>query len=120
MIYSARLIGDIEEDYEEFLEYIFDIVLAFLRQYFSDRVISNIFFHWGLFQNKILRDRFFAVFQKRYSHKLKQIDYHDIDISLKDSDSVIPYGLAIMAQELLLVKKDPLIRILRYILYNYE
>lgn len=120
MIHSARLIGDIEEDYEEFLEYIFDIMFAFLRQNFPDRTISNVLFHGGLFQNSVLTERFFTLFQHRYNHTIKRINYHTLDESLKESDSAIPYGLAIMAQELLLVKKDPLIRILRYILYNYE
>jgi cell division ATPase FtsA len=120
MIHSARLIGDIEEDYEEFLEYIFDIVFAFLRKNFPDRTISNIFYHGGIFQNNVLSERFFALFQRRYNHTIKRINYHTLDESLKESDSAIPFGLAIMAQELLLVKKDPLIRILRYILYNYE
>lgn len=120
LIHSARLIGDIEEDYEEFLEYIFDILLAFLRQYFSDKVLSNVFYHGWLFQNNVLRDRFFNILQRRYTHKIKQINYHSLDDALVEADSVIPYWLAIMAQELLLVKKDPLVRILRYILYNYE
>jgi hypothetical protein len=37
-----------------------------------------------------------------------------------DSDAVVPYGLALMASDLLVVKKDPLVRILRYVIYNYE
>lgn len=120
LIHNARLIGDIEEEYEEFLEYILDIILAFLRQHFGERHISNILYHGSIFQNEVLLERFFTLFQSRYSHPLRRINYHTLDSSLKEVDSVIPYGLAIMAQELLLVKKDPLIRILRYILYNYE
>ena len=37
-----------------------------------------------------------------------------------DPDSIMCYALAILAEELLVTKKDPLIRILRYVLYNYE
>lgn len=38
----------------------------------------------------------------------------------QDPDTIMCYSLAILAEELLVVKKDPLIRILRYVLYNYE
>lgn len=37
-----------------------------------------------------------------------------------DPEYMMCYALAILAQELLVTKKDPLIRILRYVLYNYE
>lgn len=40
--------------------------------------------------------------------------------SEKRHDECVTYGLALTASELLLVKKDPLIRILRYVLYSYE
>jgi hypothetical protein len=32
----------------------------------------------------------------------------------------VTYGLALLAEELLVVKKDPIVRILRYVLYAYE
>ncbi len=35
-------------------------------------------------------------------------------------DQCVVHGLSLMAKELLLVKKDPLVRILRYVLYQYE
>lgn len=38
----------------------------------------------------------------------------------ENNDKMLTYGLALIGQELLLVKKDPIIRILRYVLYNYE
>lgn len=36
------------------------------------------------------------------------------------SEYVTTYGLALIASDLLLIKKDPLVRILRYVLYQYE
>ncbi|MBP9812595.1 hypothetical protein KBC86_04380, partial [Candidatus Gracilibacteria bacterium] len=35
-------------------------------------------------------------------------------------DSLITKGLGFLGQELLHIKKDPIIRILRYTLYHYE
>jgi hypothetical protein len=37
-----------------------------------------------------------------------------------DADTTITYGLGLIALELLLLKKDPVIRILRYILYKND
>lgn len=120
LIHTSSLKNDINEEYEEFLEYIFDILLSFLERHFPTRSISNILYHGGIFQNPVLLERFFRIFQARYGHTLRHIDYHSLSPALEEADSAIPHGLAIMAQELLLVKKDPLIRILRYVLYSYE
>lgn len=40
----------------------------------------------------------------------------------KKSEKEFPttHALGLLARELLLIKKDPVIRILRYVLYNYD
>lgn len=103
---------------EEFFEYLIDILSVLIsREKFS---IQNIFLSWGIFQNTAYRDLFFEQFSAIYKHDFRMLELAKIAEKKLEPDYVLCYGLAILAEELLVTKKDPLIRLLRYVLYNYE
>lgn len=120
IIHDACLDNIIQKEIDEFLEYLIDAIIWCITQKYPDKIISNILLHWWLLQNTIQRQKFISIFHTSYGRSVRQIEYQKLNESLFEADSAIPYGLALMAQELLLVKKDPLVRILRYVLYNYE
>lgn len=91
MLHTTHLTGDVDAEYDEFLEYIFDALFGFLEQNFEHRILANILSHGGIFQNHTLKEHFLKNFESRYGHSLRHIDYHTIDPALSDADSAIPY-----------------------------
>ncbi len=105
---------------DDFFEYILDMIWSSLENAEVHLHFKNAFFHGSLFNNETIMKLFgqkfetnlkYAVRKKRLSSLLSN------DVKYKNPTT---YGLALTASELLSVKKDPLVRILRYILYNYE
>lgn len=63
---------------------------------------------------------FFDTFHTLYKSDTKNLILSEIPEKKIDPDISMCYALSILAEELLVTKKDPLIRILRYVLYNYD
>jgi hypothetical protein len=106
----------------QFFELITDSLLATTERYNHALIIKNVFFSGGLFlsplPHALIRENL-----KKTVHKdanLKNITDTIAPEMKISSDYVTVYGLALIASDLLLLKKDPLIRILRYVLYQYE
>jgi hypothetical protein len=107
------------DEFSEFFQYFSDTVFSFLSSLQWEKTnFSNLLLHWSIFENKVLLDLFGEVFNDTFSTSVTK---HTIaSVIQMDTDAVVPYGLALMASDLLVVKKDPLVRILRYVIYNYE
>ena len=104
----------------EFFQYLTDVFLALLSREKNEMIVNNIFLSWGIFQNDSYRNIFFDTFHTSYKHDFRRLELSKIPDKKVDPDSIMCYALGILAEELLVTKKDPLIRILRYVLYNYE
>ena len=106
--------------FTDFFEYIFDMIWGFLEQEKINITFTDLLLHGSLFENPALFKMFWQEFEKLcgYSVRKNRLTLL-VPPSFRHEES-ITYGLALTASELLLVKKDPLIRILRYVLYSYE
>ena len=102
----------------EFLEYVMDMVRVFLSESADAIDIEYFFCHGGVFESQDIYKNFVDILTEQYSKKLHTQRFSDILEC--ETDMVVTHGLAEIATELLMVKKDPLVRILRYVLYNYE
>ena len=109
-----------DEEIGSFLHYVSDVILAFLSRQKEDITVQNIFLSWGIFSGEKYRSIFYDTFHTSYKSDIRMLEFSKILEKKKDPDTIMCYSLAILAEELLVVKKDPLIRILRYVLYNYE
>ncbi len=101
-----------------FLEYILDTFHAYLREDVWDFQFDSLFVHGSIFSGDKIMDVLRSLIIDAYSSKVRIMRFADIVDA--PADEVVPYGLSLIATELLMVKKDPLVRILRYVLYNYE
>lgn len=114
------------DDYEEvrspevheFLEYILDTFVVFLSERSQSIALYPVFCHGWILESESI----FAIFKELLHKKcLPNVWVQRFtDLLECDVDRVVTNGLAEIATELLMVKKDPLVRILRYVLYNYE
>jgi hypothetical protein len=82
--------------------------------------LENLLLHGNIFENKIIRDEFSKLFQYMLWHELSMKRLCEIVSPELTHDQCIITGLSQMASELLMTRKDPLVRILRYVLYQYE
>ena len=106
-----------QESLRDFFEYIIDTFYAFTTDNVPQFEFQSLFVHGSIFSTQKVFDVF-----------VSEINNHGQKISIKrfselldcDSDEIVTRWLADIATELLMVKKDPLVRILRYVLYNYE
>jgi cell division ATPase FtsA len=107
------------EEFEEFYSYVLDVIFSFLSlQDAPSSPFQNLFLSGWIFENKYIFQVFSGKFESvsgRILHKERFSDLLDMN-----HDMTLPYWLGLMASDLLMVKKDPLVRILRYVLYNYE
>lgn len=105
---------------DDFFEYILDMLWAFLQDENIEMTFDSLLVHGHIFENSTIFKKFGSAFEKTATYAVKK---HRLNMMVsqdfRHSESVT-YGLALTASELLLVKKDPLIRILRYVLYDYE
>lgn len=107
-----------DESVRDFFDYIIDTMRVFTKDATRDFNIWYIFCHGGIFDSSDIKDTFVEKIRNEYGNKIKILRFSDI-INCT-SDQVVTTWLADIATELLMVKKDPLVRILRYVLYNYE
>ena len=107
------------EEFEEFYSYVLDVILSFLSlQDELSHPFQNLFLSGGIFENTYIFQVFSEKFESVSGHILHKERFSDLlDMN---HDMTLLYGLGLMANDLLMVKKDPLVRILRYVLYNYE
>jgi hypothetical protein len=113
--------ANIEAKIRTFLEYMTSVVIGYTERQNLKQPFSQIFLHGAIFENIHIRRIFDSLFRQKNHTPYRLITRHDLGLKENpQEDSLLPYGLSIIAHELLLVKKDPIIRILRYILYSYE
>ncbi len=104
---------------KEFFAYIIDMLLSLLWTS-HDTHLHHVILSGGISETRFLADTFFSVLRE----KTRYDGSHSVLSSLvpmpQANNSPVTHALALLAQELLYTKKDPLIRILRYALYHYE
>ncbi|MBC7503860.1 cell division FtsA domain-containing protein, partial [Candidatus Gracilibacteria bacterium] len=105
---------------EDFLSYIRDAIFGYLQSEHIDVTLENIFLHGNIFENSSITSSFTQLFHDALGYEPNTKHLHEIYRVKIAHDHCIITGLSLMANELLLVKKDPLVRILRYVLYQYE
>lgn len=81
---------------------------------------TNLFLHGNVFENLAILKIFGKKFEEMAGYSVRKERLTTLVKSENKRNECITHGLALTASELLLVKKDPLIRILRYVLYSYE
>ncbi len=105
---------------DDWIAYVIDMICAYLGW---DRIhikLEHLILHGSIFENRDIRSVFVSQFHDTLWY---DIPHHRLHETL---DPAIPYDrcmvewLSLMASELLYVKKDPLVRLLRYVLYQYE
>lgn len=105
----------------DFFEYVSDIILSVMTWEKEVYSIANLFLSGSLFTHEKYRSMFFDTFHTRYQNDITKLQLSAL-VPKKIAENGWPllYWLALLAEELLVTKKDPVIRILRYVLYNYE
>lgn len=111
-----------EKVYRQYMEYLIDLFLSVFSQETKSMEIDNFFLSWGIFYCSWMQDIFLEIWSASWKRRTRIIPLHTLipDDKKETSSHVVTHGLALLAQELLLTKKDPVIRILRYVLYNYD
>lgn len=118
LLSDTKKIHTIQSEIEAFFEYVYDTMMASVTIAKKDMHPSYIFCHGWVFENIKIFDLFSHIFHEKYKQKIHIHRLSDIvDIP---PEQVVNHGLSLLADELLVVKKDPLVRILRYVLYSYE
>lgn len=110
----------VQKEVRLFLEYLFDVISGFLEEQNVAYRQNNLFCYGGFFENKSLFDLFSRSFENTYGRFIRKKRIIDIIEAPENNERLLTFWLALMAQDLLMVKKDPIIRVLRYVLYNYE
>lgn len=105
---------------QEFFEYILDMIWAFLEQEKINIRFTNLFLHGNIFENPAIFQKFSEQFEENCGYSVRKKRLNSLISKEQRHEESITHGLALTASELLVVKKDPLIRILRYVLYSYE
>jgi hypothetical protein len=103
---------------EDFFAYIIDTLRAFLSESAPRFSFDHVFCHGSIFESQDIYSTLAQILTEEYHRDLRLLRFSDILEC--ETDMVVTHGLAEIATELLMVKKDPLVRILRYVLYNYE
>ncbi len=104
---------------KEFASYIIDSVLGLLEQEKNGFIVKNFFYSGALFHTDSIVQQFSKQLEMSYDYSFRFLPLGNGDTE-KNSDYSICFGLSLLAQELLVLKKDPVIRILRYVLYHYD
>ena len=112
--------GAAHDTINEFLSYISDTIFAYLQTERIDIRFDSLLLYGNLFENTVIRDRFTALLQDTLSYTLTIERLHEHITPAITHDQAVVSGLSLMASELLLTRKDPLVRIMRYVLYQYE
>lgn len=109
-----------KEIIDDFFEYVLDMIWGFLEQEGIKITFTHILFHGSVFDNPTLFKVFGSLFESLCGYPVRKKRLATLLPQDFKHSECVTYGLALTATELLLVKKDPLIRILRYVLYHYE
>lgn len=102
----------------EWADYIGDIVSGYIHTEHPQVRLKELLWHGSIFQNTEIFAVFTRVFDPSHGYPTHPRCIHEG--SSLSPDRVMTHGLSLIAHELLLAKKDPLVRILRYVLYQYE
>lgn len=108
------------ESLDEFFLYIQDAIFGYLKSEHINIQFDNLFLHGNIFENNAILTEFGKIIEEKLGYEINKKRIYEIGDQTLHHDDCMTHGLALMASELLLVKKDPLVRILRYILYQYE
>ena len=104
---------------QDFTSYIIDGVLGLLDQEKRGFIAKNFFYSGALFHTKAFVEQFSTQLEASYDYSFRFLPLGNGEHQ-ELSDYSICFGLSLLAQELLVLKKDPVIRILRYVLYHYD
>lgn len=104
----------------DFFDYINDVLFALLAREKDIGNIANIFLSGWIFSSEKSKSMFSDTFHTHYKKDVNTLWLSRVSDSKIDPDFIMCHALALLAEELLITKKDPIIRILRYVLYNYE
>lgn len=117
---SSMQSQDIAAIVDEFIEYILDMIEAFLTQEKITLRFKYLFVHGSIYLNPYFFKKFSKRFEDMLGYPLIKDRITELIPKNERKSEAITYALGLTASELLLVKKDPLVRVLRYVLYNYE
>ena len=109
-----------KECLDEFLEYIRDAIFGYLQSEDIDLKFQYLILHGNIFENSTIFHNFSQLIESTFWYEIKRKRLYELLNKEIRHNQCTVYGLSLMAKELLLVKKDPLVRILRYVLYQYE
>ncbi len=117
---GANFISPYSSEFQQYFAYIRDLLILFLDEHSVQIPIHHILLHGSFFRDR----RSVEFFRRMVSYGSVSTQWHllfeAVGLPPSRREEVITLGLARIAHDLLLIKKDPLIRILRYILYHYE
>ena len=105
----------------EYLHYVIDTLLSLIIKENESLKMKNIYISGGIFSSPWIEKLFFSILSESLGYTVRHTHLADLPIQEKiSSEYIINHGLALLWYDLLLTKKDPIIRILRYTLYHYE
>lgn len=104
----------------DFLTYLKDMTFWYLISEHIHVRLDALVLHGWIFHNSAIFSQFSSIFSQAIGYDVHTITSNKMLTSHTSEDRAIVQWLAQMANELLLVKKDPLVRILRYVLYQYQ
>lgn len=105
----------------EYFTYLIDTLLSLIEREKLGISLRHIFLSWGIFSGKHIESLFSHTFADTSWVSARIFHLADsLSLDTIEKEYLITHGLSLLARELLFVKKDPLIRILRYALYHYE
>jgi hypothetical protein len=110
-----------EESAWEYFSYVIDAFLSVIQKEKDSLKEKTVYVSWGIFASDWIKNSFFSRLDAVvwwYSSNVELSSLFSIEESAPDS--LITKWLWFLWQELLHIKKDPIIRILRYTLYHYE
>jgi hypothetical protein len=120
----AETYEEYKEIYDIFLEILFDAIIVAITDVTKQPFLKNIFISWGG-ASDFLQQKLREYLQKKNlgSELCVQKSIHNTVQNIPKEDLILfsqSLWLAKATEEMLLLKKDPIARILRYIIYRYE
>ncbi|EKE29055.1 MAG: cell division protein (septum formation) [uncultured bacterium (gcode 4)] len=125
-----NILWSLDEKYEEYkeivdwaLNFIFDSMVIAIQDIEKTFFAKNVFVSWA-WVSEVLKKGIAEHFEKNHIGKhITVVDEFLTDENLKEYNNnamLWAVSLAKAGKELMAIKKDPLVRILRYVLYKYE
>lgn len=105
---------------QEFLWYIVDMMLAYFQMERIDIAFEHLLLHGNIFENSEISRLFTQLCREALGYEIVSSKIYEHTEAPISPDQTIISWLALMASELLLTRRDPLVRIMRYVLYQYE